>query len=144
MAADRPIVREHGNAYNLFILVLTLFSLTVMVLLLLPLDTESKQLLQVYDNVGAALIQQRMGALDDFRGWPAEDGYPQWCECAAVKMPRSVIPYFPVLSPDRTVVRQRGGVGPHGLKRRIVLEQGLEIILARCFGNRDEIAIQRE
>jgi voltage-gated potassium channel len=44
-------VREHGNAYNLFILVLTLFSLVVMVLLLLPLDAESKQLLQIYDNV---------------------------------------------------------------------------------------------
>jgi len=51
MTAERTVVREHGNAYNLFILVLTLFSLTVMVLLLLPLDTESKQLLQVYDNV---------------------------------------------------------------------------------------------
>ena len=51
MTAERPTVRVHGNAYNLFILILTLFSLTVMVLLLLPLDTESKQLLQVYDNV---------------------------------------------------------------------------------------------
>ena len=51
MSVDRPVTREHGNAYNLFILVLTLFSLTVMGLLLLPLDPESKQLLQVYDNV---------------------------------------------------------------------------------------------
>jgi voltage-gated potassium channel len=50
MTAERPVVREHGNAYNLFILVLTLFSLTVMVLLLLPLDPESRKLLNVYDN----------------------------------------------------------------------------------------------
>jgi len=53
-------------------------------------------------------------------------------------------PVLPVFSPDRTVVRQRGGVGPHGLKRRILLEQGLESILARCCGNRGEIAVQRE
>jgi voltage-gated potassium channel len=48
---DQAIVREHGNAYNLFILVLTLFSLVVMVLLLLPLGPESRQLLQGYDFV---------------------------------------------------------------------------------------------
>ena len=35
-AAAQPIVREHGNAYNIFILVLTVFSLGLMVLLLLP------------------------------------------------------------------------------------------------------------
>src|SRR3954454_15573623 len=51
MSVDRAVVREHGNAYNLFILVVTLFSLTVMGLLLLPLDPESRRLLQVYDNV---------------------------------------------------------------------------------------------
>jgi voltage-gated potassium channel len=48
---DQATVREHGNAYNLFILVLTLFSLLVMVLLLLPLGPESRQLLQGYDFV---------------------------------------------------------------------------------------------
>jgi len=51
MNAEQVTVREHGNAYNLFILVLTLFSLVVMVLLLLPLDAESRQLLQSYDFV---------------------------------------------------------------------------------------------
>ena len=30
MSAEQPIVREHGNAYNLFILLLTVFSLVVM------------------------------------------------------------------------------------------------------------------
>ena len=51
MTQERPVLREHGNAYNLFILVLTLFSLAVMVLLLLPLGPESRQLLTLYDNV---------------------------------------------------------------------------------------------
>jgi voltage-gated potassium channel len=48
---ERPVPREHGNAYNLFILVLTLFSLAVMVLLLLPLSPQSEILLTTYDNV---------------------------------------------------------------------------------------------
>jgi voltage-gated potassium channel len=50
MSAEQPIVREHGNAYNLFILLLTVFSLVVMVLLVLPLDEQTHQLLFVYDN----------------------------------------------------------------------------------------------
>src|SRR4051812_45358558 len=41
----------HGNAYNLFILVLTLFSLLTMALLLLPVDQPTRDLLNVYDNV---------------------------------------------------------------------------------------------
>ena len=36
-AAAQPIVREHGNAYNIFILLLTIQSLAVMVLMILPL-----------------------------------------------------------------------------------------------------------
>ena len=31
MTAPAPVLREHGNAYNIFILVLTLFSLAIMV-----------------------------------------------------------------------------------------------------------------
>jgi voltage-gated potassium channel len=50
MTQARPVLREHSNAYNLFILVLTVFSLTVMVLLLLPLDEQSRELLTWYDN----------------------------------------------------------------------------------------------
>ena len=50
MSAEQPIVREHGNAYNLFILLLTVFSLAVMVLLVLPLDPQTHQLLYFYDN----------------------------------------------------------------------------------------------
>jgi voltage-gated potassium channel len=50
MNAEQPVVREHGNAYNLFILLLTVFSLAVMVMLVLPLDPQTHQLLYVYDN----------------------------------------------------------------------------------------------
>ena len=50
MSAEQPIVRVHGNAYNLFILLLTVFSLVVMALLVLPLDPQTHQLLYFYDN----------------------------------------------------------------------------------------------
>src|SRR3954463_14720802 len=42
---------DHSNAYNIFVLVLTVFSLIVMVLLLVPLDDETHTLLVVYDNL---------------------------------------------------------------------------------------------
>ncbi len=45
----RPVHRS--NAYNLFILVLTVFSLIIMVVLLLPLSAATVQLLQVYDTL---------------------------------------------------------------------------------------------
>jgi voltage-gated potassium channel len=51
MTAQAPVLREHGNSYNIFILVLTLFSLAIMALLLLPVDDETRQLLTLYDNV---------------------------------------------------------------------------------------------
>ena len=50
-AAQAPAFREHGNAYNIFILVLTVFSLVVMVLLILPLSDAEHELLLVYDNI---------------------------------------------------------------------------------------------
>ncbi len=49
-AAQAPAFREHGNAYNIFILVLTVFSLVVMALLLLPLSDQEHELLLWYDN----------------------------------------------------------------------------------------------
>jgi voltage-gated potassium channel len=51
MTAQAPVLPEHGNAYNIFTLVLTLFSLAVMVLLILPLNQETLELLRIYDNV---------------------------------------------------------------------------------------------
>jgi voltage-gated potassium channel len=50
MAAATPVYREHGNAYNIFILVLTIFSLALMVLTLLPLDDGTRVLVTFYDN----------------------------------------------------------------------------------------------
>ncbi len=50
MTVDAPTLRQHGNAYNIFILVLTVFSLVLMVLLLLPFNQTTRDLLLVYDN----------------------------------------------------------------------------------------------
>jgi voltage-gated potassium channel len=50
MTRQAPELRTHGNSYNIFILVLTVFSLAIMVLLLLPLNEETKTLLRMYDN----------------------------------------------------------------------------------------------
>jgi voltage-gated potassium channel len=41
---------EHGNAYNIFIFVLTVMSLAIMVLLFLPVDSATIDLLTFYDN----------------------------------------------------------------------------------------------
>ena len=43
--------RHHSNAYNIFILILTIISLVIMVVMLLPLDNATIGLLQVYDNL---------------------------------------------------------------------------------------------
>jgi voltage-gated potassium channel len=50
VTTQTPVLREHGNAYNIFILVLTLFSLAIMVVLILPLDPDTRDLLTLYDN----------------------------------------------------------------------------------------------
>jgi voltage-gated potassium channel len=50
MSDPAPVLREHGNAYNIFILVLTIFSLAIMVLLLLPVTAAEHDLLLLYDN----------------------------------------------------------------------------------------------
>jgi voltage-gated potassium channel len=50
MTAQAPVLREHGNAYNIFILVLTIFSLAIMALLLLPVTDAERELLLLYDN----------------------------------------------------------------------------------------------
>jgi voltage-gated potassium channel len=51
MTATTTGMREHGNAYEIFILVLTLGSLLVMVLLLLPLPPAVLDILTFYDNL---------------------------------------------------------------------------------------------
>jgi voltage-gated potassium channel len=42
--------RQPGNAYQIYIFVLTILSLAVMVMLILPISSETKQLLGWYDN----------------------------------------------------------------------------------------------
>jgi len=49
-SAEAPVLRAHGNAYNIFILVLTIFSLAIMVLLILPVTPAEHDLLMLYDN----------------------------------------------------------------------------------------------
>jgi voltage-gated potassium channel len=44
-------VREHGNSYNIFILVLTIQSLVIMGLLLLPLSEATLEALRFFDNL---------------------------------------------------------------------------------------------
>ena len=51
MTDQAPVLRRPGNAYNIFILVLTIFSLALMVLLLLPVTPAERELLTLYDNV---------------------------------------------------------------------------------------------
>jgi len=48
--ATAPVMREHGNSYNIFILVLTIYSLVLMVVLLLPLDEDTRTAVNVWDN----------------------------------------------------------------------------------------------
>lgn len=83
MTASSPTIdarARHGNAYNIFILVLTVLSLAVMVLLMLPLDPDTLDLLRVYDNAicvvflidffgNLAASRPRRRYLIDERGW---------------------------------------------------------------------------
>jgi voltage-gated potassium channel len=51
MSQETASPRKHSNAYNIFILVLTLLSLAVMVVMLLPISDATLKLLSVYDNL---------------------------------------------------------------------------------------------
>jgi voltage-gated potassium channel len=51
MTEEKPKLRKTSNAYNIFILVLTILSLLVMVVMLLPISDATYTLLSVYDNV---------------------------------------------------------------------------------------------
>ena len=48
---SQPVRLEHSNSYNIFILVLTVMSLVIMALLILPLPEAVHQILAVYDNL---------------------------------------------------------------------------------------------
>ena len=51
MTAEARVGPQHSNAYQIFILVLTIISLSIMALLLLPLDEATLTALTVYDNL---------------------------------------------------------------------------------------------
>ena len=51
MAQETAQLRKTSNAYNIFILVLTILSLAVMVVMLLPISDATFQLLSVYDTL---------------------------------------------------------------------------------------------
>ena len=51
MSAKSPTAPQHGNAYNIFILILTVFSLALMVIMLLPINDATFSLLRTYDNL---------------------------------------------------------------------------------------------
>jgi voltage-gated potassium channel len=80
MTAQAPMLRTHGNSYNIFILVLTVFSLAIMVLLIMPLNEETKTLLRMYDNAVCVIFlgdfafnlagaRPRRGYFVGQRGW---------------------------------------------------------------------------
>ncbi len=56
MAQETAPLNRRSTAYNLFILVLTIISLVIMVVLLLPLEDEAIGLLRVYDNLICAIF----------------------------------------------------------------------------------------
>ena len=51
MTQETAVLRKPSNAYNIFILVLTVLSLAIMVVMLLPISSATLQLLAVYDNL---------------------------------------------------------------------------------------------
>jgi voltage-gated potassium channel len=51
MSLETTSPPRHSNAYNIFILVLTVLSLVVMVVMLLPISDATMQLLSIYDNL---------------------------------------------------------------------------------------------
>jgi voltage-gated potassium channel len=56
MASETALLHGRSNAYNIFILILTVFSLVIMVALFLPLSRATIELLQVYDNLICAFF----------------------------------------------------------------------------------------
>ena len=56
MASEAAKLHGRSNAYNIFILILTLFSLVIMVALFLPLNPATIELLQFYDNLICAFF----------------------------------------------------------------------------------------
>jgi voltage-gated potassium channel len=73
MAQETTSPRKHSNAYNIFILVLTVLSLAVMVVMLLPLSDETIKLLSVYDNLICVIFL--IDFLNNLRNAPKKSDY---------------------------------------------------------------------
>ena len=56
MASETALLHGRSNAYSIFILTLTIFSLVIMVALFLPLNKATIELLQFYDNLICAFF----------------------------------------------------------------------------------------
>jgi voltage-gated potassium channel len=72
MTAPAP-TRSHGNAYNLFIFVITVMSLAIMMLLLLPFDEQTLILLRWYDNAICVIFLVDFAL--EMRRAPSKRGY---------------------------------------------------------------------
>jgi hypothetical protein len=73
MTAVAPAPGRHSTAYNLFILVMTIVSLVIMVLLLLPFDEQTILLLRWYDNAICLIFLCDFGL--ELRRAPSKRGY---------------------------------------------------------------------
>ena len=66
--------RKRSNSYNIFIFVLTILSLAIMVVMLMPLAPQTLDLLRVYDNLICAFF-----LLDFFLLWKRSLSPPPYC-----------------------------------------------------------------
>jgi voltage-gated potassium channel len=73
MSLEFKPAQLHGNAYNLFILILTVLSLAIMVALVLPLSDTTVKLLQFYDNL--ICIVFLLDFASNLRRSPSKRGY---------------------------------------------------------------------
>jgi voltage-gated potassium channel len=73
VTASQPAEQHHGNAYNLFILVMTIMSLVIMVSLLLPFDEQTIILLRWYDNAICVIFLVDFAL--EMRRAPSKRGY---------------------------------------------------------------------
>ena len=54
--APGVVTRQHGNPYNIFILVLTVMSLGIMFAMLLPVSEAEREALRLYDNIACLVF----------------------------------------------------------------------------------------
>jgi voltage-gated potassium channel len=73
MTTGTSTLDRHSNAYNIFILVLTVLSLAIMVVMLLPVSEATFQLLNVYDNLICIIFL--IDFFDNLRASPKKSDY---------------------------------------------------------------------